>query len=228
MKASVVAVAFGAALIGMVAGIQPGFAETEDELFARDEKDPVVNECVTASGHSHMSVVAGAKVDRARSDKTIAVCGKIISDGGHSIYWQATAYRAIGDEYSDRGAFTEALDALNKSLTLKAGECDVVMSRGETYEKAGDTEHAISDYEWATRLPSLENMCATLAYHKLGLVYNRLQQYDLAIAYLTKGLEKSPDEVKSSLYKSRGQVWSNKGDSEKAQADFAKALDAGR
>jgi len=211
--------------LGISAAIHPALADAEAEAKAKDDNDPSVKECLMSNVTAHTSVLLGGDVDKAKSEKAIADCAKVITDLGHSSYWRAAAFRYIGESQTDLGDYQRSLVSLNKSLELNSSDETTYSDRGDVYKKLRLTNKAVSDYERAASL-SVGNLSRTVLFQKLAILYNDDGQYDLAIAYMTKAIEIAPDIVnKSNLYKNRGTMWSNKGDSERAQADFKKSID---
>jgi tetratricopeptide (TPR) repeat protein len=205
------------------AAVQPALADAESEAVAKDNYDPSVRDCGTG-GFVHLSVLAGGDVNKVKTEKAIADCAKVIAEPGHSQYFRAVAFRNIGRLQMDLGAYQQALDSLSKALELNSSDDSTYADRGDVYKKLRITNKAVSDYERAASV-AVGNLSKAVALQKLALLYNDDSQYDLAIAYMTKAIELAPDEVKSNLYKNRGTMWSNKGNSERAQADFAKSID---
>jgi tetratricopeptide (TPR) repeat protein len=217
------------ALAMMVAAGERGLCveitAAEDEAVEADNHDPDVRRCIVAGFLNHMK--------KENSNETIAQCSPIINDIKHSVYFRATAYRNIGNALSDAGNDNDAMKSLTKSVELNPEDASSWSDRGDLYRKMGLMQKALDDYKravsTATRAVSTATTDLTMvaALQSMALIYNTQEQYDLAIAYQTKAIElgAGPESLKSNLYKNRGTMWSNKGDSVRAQADFAKAID---
>jgi tetratricopeptide (TPR) repeat protein len=210
--------------LSIPAAIQPALADAEADARAKDENDPSLDKCTKSAVMAHLPVVAGDDVNKENSEKAIADC-KVIAEVGRSQRWRAFAFQRIGESQMDLGAYRQALDSLSKSLELNSSDHGTYIDRGDVYKKLRLTNKAASDYERAASLSVGNGLFQGNAFLRLAILYNDDRQYDLAIAYINKAIELAPDESKYNLYKNRGTIYLNKGDSERAQADFAKSID---
>jgi tetratricopeptide (TPR) repeat protein len=190
-------------------------ADAEAKAIEADNQDADVKSCIFAA-FNHIA--------HTKAEETIAACSKVVNDAKHSAYFRASSYRRIGDALTDQGKNNEALDYLAKSIDLDPKDDTIFGDRGDLYRTMGQLEKALDDYKRAVAL-SKSDLDLALAFRGMALVYNIQEQYDLAIAYQTKTIELVPESAKSAAYKNRGIMWSNKGDSARAQADYAKAID---
>jgi tetratricopeptide (TPR) repeat protein len=192
------------------------FAVDGAALAVNDADDPDIRNCILSS-LNHLS--------KSKSSETITLCSKVANDTAHNDFWRATAYRHIGLALSDTGNDSKAIETITTAIGLIPTE-EAFSARAEVYQKMGLTQEAIDDYNKAIQYSGSDNLGLVAIYVSLANIYNIKREYDFAIAYQTKAIELAPELIKkSTLYQSRGTIWSNKGDSVRAQADFAKAIE---
>jgi tetratricopeptide (TPR) repeat protein len=92
-------------------------------------------------------------------------------------------------------------------------------NRGRAYEKKGEVDHAIADYDKAI---ALERHLAP-AYFNRGNAYYSKGKLDHAITDFHKAIAFHPNYAPA--YYNRGRAYEKKGDKEQAIADFRKALE---
>jgi tetratricopeptide (TPR) repeat protein len=193
-------VVFVALAMTVAAGERALCSETtdaEDKALEADNHDADVRSCVVSS-LNHIS--------KQKSSETIALCSKITNDAKHSVYYRAAAYRYVGNAMSDAGNDSKAIENLAKSIELNPKDGMAFSDRADVYEKSGLTQKALDDYKRAVSLAS-DNLSMARVFQSMAIIYNRQEQYDLAIAYQTKAIELAPESIKSNLYKNRGTMW---------------------
>ena len=91
-------------------------------------------------------------------------------------------------------------------------------NRGIAYEKKGEVDRAIADYNKAIKLsPKL-----AAAYYNRGLAYEKKGESDRAIADYNKAIALDPNDA--AAYNNLGIVYGRKGEVDRAIADFTKAI----
>jgi lipoprotein NlpI len=103
-------------------------------------------------------------------------------------------------------------------IRLKPDDATAYNNRANLYARKGQHDHAIADFNEATRLrPDYPE-----AYFGRGLSYNHLAQFDRAIADYDQAIHLKPDYAE--VYISRGYSHSLKGEHDVALPDFAAAI----
>lgn len=138
-----------------------------------------------------------------------------------------------GHHYSSRGYiylkledYQRAIEDFNRCLELDPKLYTVYHNLADAHEKLGQYDLAAEDYTQVIK-DSSEKMAATW-YYKRGVCYQKLKMYDRAIDDFTQtisimGRDEEPSIFFELSYKNRGKCYEALGETEKAQADFAKA-----
>lgn len=129
------------------------------------------------------------------------------------------AYVQLGSLYADKHN-NLAIDYFNNALNLQPGNNDVIYSLAMYYQETGQYDKAIQHYQ--TLLSNdPDNFIALYNIGYINLVY--LQQYQTAIEYFTKSIEKKNDYVEA--YYNRGFAYEMLKDAQHSKSDYQKALD---
>ena len=166
------------------------------------------------------------EVTKRQLDATVSACSKLLF-GDRSVCNRAGALRYIGTAYLGAGDPDKAIEYHSKAFAVMPGYHLAVEERAKAYLKLRKFDEAVADFKQAAGLDESEGHGAN-DYMALGFLYNMRGEYDVAIDYMNKAIERMPDgeiyrDNKSEFYRRRGQYWSNKGDTARAEADFAKA-----
>ncbi len=114
------------------------------------------------------------------------------------------------------GAVTQGSRNVSSTRYLEAV---VYLSRGEDYQKKGDLDRAIADFDKAIEFdPKL-----TPAYENRGFARNEKGEYDRAITDFNKAIELDPKLTLA--YDNRGFARNKKGEYDRAITDFNKAIE---
>ncbi|MFT3941225.1 tetratricopeptide repeat protein [Rhodopseudomonas sp.] len=216
-------------------GFAQSVSQTDAQKKAADDASTSgdIRDCQLSSV-ANLSATAG-NVDRDKLAQSINNCGKVANSENHSTYWRSDAFKKIGESYYHLDDLSNAMSNLNKAIELDRTNATAYYARADVYQKMGDARKAVSDFESAASYG--DKMGKMNGYQRIALIYNDQYNYDLSIAYLTKAIEiASPlttdptlgfmyKVMMANLYKNRGTIWSNKGDSVKAQEDYKKSLD---
>jgi len=125
------------------------------------------------------------------------------------------AYQGRGDEKSAIADLTEAIGR-DRSLV------EAYFARALAYEATGSTELATADFDAAMRLD--RNMVAALYMHR-GDTLRSARQFDKAVAAFDKAIDLNPIFPLALAYCGRGASYDEKGDGERAVADYRKCLE---
>ena len=171
-------------------------------------------------------------------DKAIADCDEVIRlDPGY-----VSAYRWRGSAYERKEEYDKAIADYTEAIRLDP-ECPLAYTdRARTYERKEEYDKAIVDYSELIRLDPDDSE----AYHDRGKVYEEKGEYDKAIADHSEAIRLDlPEEASSyrsredaseevlweemkvfvaSSYRSRGDVYYQKGEYNKAIADYDEAI----
>ncbi|MCH9050323.1 MAG: tetratricopeptide repeat protein [Proteobacteria bacterium] len=91
-------------------------------------------------------------------------------------------------------------------------------NRGEAYDRKGEYDRAIADYDQAIRLkPDY-----ALAFNDRGVAYYRKGEYDRAIADFDQAIRLKPDYALA--FNNRGSAYDDKGDHDRVIADYDRAI----
>jgi len=152
--------------------------------------------------------------DRAIADYTQAI--KLDPD-------YAKAYRYRGNAYKDgKNDYDRAIADYTQAIRLNPNDDIAYHSRGNAYHEKKDYDRAIADYTQAIRLDP--DYAGT--YYNRGNSYQYgKNDYDRAIADYNQAIRLDPDYAKA--YNNRGDAYKAKGDTTRANTDYAKAKELG-
>jgi len=115
----------------------------------------------------------------------------------------------------------QALDYLNKAISLDPNDAGTYNDRGVAYSDLGQPQRAIEDYAKAIRLEPED----ALAYYNRGLNYKKLGQHQRAIEDFNQAIRLcSISDFDSSIYSDRGIAYANLGQYQRGIEDFNQAI----
>ena len=180
----------------------------------------------SAPGPSAQTSTADPKTDpdygaceKASGDSSIAACDRAISSGKFAGSDLGALYRYRG--YAKSNAETPDTDAaiadFGEAVRLEPNSFVPFVLRAIVYAGKGEPELAIKDYDRAIELNPRADF-----YNNRGNALRKTRAFDLAIADLDQAIKLEPNY--SSAYWTRGLIYRDKGDKEKAADDYKKAL----
>jgi tetratricopeptide (TPR) repeat protein len=129
-----------------------------------------------------------------------------------------TLYTKLGDEYFEKGEYTNAITNYNQALNTNHGDVDLYYKRGLTHYQLGDYEAAIADYSQAIQM----NIQDAKSYNKRGLALSQLGRLEEAINDYTQAIRINPNVAVA--YKNRAEARSHVGDNQGAIEDYTQAI----
>ncbi len=130
----------------------------------------------------------------------------------------ALFYVGLGDSFSARGQFADALRAYDCSIERDPSFAEVYVSRGITYAAQLNTSAALADYNQALEL----NDRLLAAYNNRGLLYSQEINYNLALADFNLLL--SFDPTYTQAYHNRAMIYAAEGNYDQAIVDLQQAI----
>ncbi|MDZ8259669.1 tetratricopeptide repeat protein [Nostoc sp. ChiQUE01b] len=128
-------------------------------------------------------------------------------------------YVKLGDEYFQRGEYTNAITNYNQALQVNQSDVDFVYyKRGLANYQIGDYEAAIADYSQAIQ----KNLHDAKSYNKRGLALYQLGRLEEAINDYTQAIRINPNVAVT--YKNRAEARSHVGDNQGAIEDYTQAI----
>jgi tetratricopeptide (TPR) repeat protein len=225
MKRIMLAVAMSSCLgFGLCTDATAQTKAQEPNSCAVDKTASEVMECKRNAKANDAVARTDQPLSKEQLDATVAACSKVLS-GDHAVCSRADALSTIGQAYLAAGEPEKSVEYHSKAVLLRPRVEEEFVYRAKAYLKLHKIDEAIADLKIATVVDGSDEH-GSIAYMMLGQVYAYQKDYDLAIDAITKAIERMPDgypNIRSDFYKARGEYWSNKGDSAKAEADFAKA-----
>ena len=105
-------------------------------------------------------------------------------------------YDAARDQRTDNQALQLCTDSLNQEMLSGAGRASTLVNRGIIYLNRGEAVRAMADFEAAIRLePAMAE-----GYTNRGLLLLRQENYQGAVAEISRGLELNPVEPEKAYY----------------------------
>ncbi|WP_392482514.1 tetratricopeptide repeat protein [Nostoc sp. C110] len=129
-----------------------------------------------------------------------------------------TLYAKLGDEYFEKGEYTNAIVNYSKALQVTSSDIDLYYKRGLTHYQIGDYEAAIADYSQAIQM----NIQDAKSYNKRGLALSQLGRLEEAINDYTQAIRINPNVAVA--YKNRAEARSHIGDNQGAIEDYTQAI----
>lgn len=213
---------------------------TLQTLVKLDPKDAVAHEmlavldaragnCKSAIGHFEYSVESVARhavslelygsclQQTGQMDKAVAALKQLVA----LVPEQASAKYDLAVMLVDTKRYAEALTTLRPLLGPDQSDPDIVSLAAEAYEATGDTANAVSHLRQAIVL----NPKNAAYYTTLAILCLDHESFEVGIKMLTFGLQHIP--ANPSLYVSRGLLYAQLAQYDKAEADFnmAESLD---
>jgi len=127
--------------------------------------------------------------------------------------------RAITHQNNER--YDLAIEDCNEAIRLSRNYWKAYLARGLVYNEKGDYDLAIKDFTETIRL-SPPNPAPVYNARAWTYAYHMKTSYDLAIADATQAIRLTPNEA--NYYDTRGWAYLGKGDYNRANDDFFKAL----
>ncbi|MBE8998909.1 tetratricopeptide repeat protein [Nostoc sp. LEGE 12447] len=129
-----------------------------------------------------------------------------------------TLYAKLGDEYFEKGEYTNAIINYSKALKVTSSDIDLYYKRGLTHYQIGDYEAAVADYSQAIQM----NIQDAKSYNKRGLALSQLGRLEEAINDYTQAIRINPNVAVA--YKNRAEARSHIGDNQGAIEDYTQAI----
>jgi tetratricopeptide (TPR) repeat protein len=102
-----------------------------------------------------------------------------------------------GLKAQEQGHFSMAAEAFRQAVSLAPGKASYRFNVGNAYERLGDMEQAVTEYQRALELDD----CLWPAYSSLGLLYlTDRNSPDAALTLLLAGLERTAQPCRQNLY----------------------------
>ncbi|WP_373528137.1 tetratricopeptide repeat protein [Nostoc sp.] len=127
-------------------------------------------------------------------------------------------YIKLGDEYLDKGEYTNAITNYNQALQVNHGDVDLYYKRGLAHYQIGDYEAAIADYSQAIKI----NLHDAKSYNQRGLALYQIGRLEEAINDYTEAIRINPNVAVA--YKNRAEARSHIGDNQGAIEDYTQAI----
>lgn len=129
-------------------------------------------------------------------------------------------YGTMGTVLCDHGEYDRAIKFFDKALKKDPGETNLLYERGYAYFYKGDKEKAQADVkEWLKTNPSAEE---AENLRSLANGYMILGEYDKALGYINKAIEKDPEDT--GYHTDRAQIYIFMGNKKAAAADLEKVM----
>ena len=126
-------------------------------------------------------------------------------------------YRVRGAAYFNKGELGKAIADLTIAIQIDSKDCEAYCVRGVAYGQHGDLAKARADFDKSASInPKFANI-----YRLRGAVYLKNEMFDDALADYTHAIQLEPKHFPD--YCARGSIYEKKGDSRKAEDDFAQA-----
>jgi tetratricopeptide (TPR) repeat protein len=130
-------------------------------------------------------------------------------------------YNNRGIAYHRLGLYQNALDDLNKAISMKPDYADAYSNRGIVYSNLNRNELALEDFNKAVQLkPDYADL-----YNNRGVAYAKLGHYQTAIDDFSKAIDLNPDY--SDALSKRGVVYLEQGNKELGCRDANRACELG-
>ena len=147
------------------------------------------------------------------SAQDVSVCESINPPDASALF-----YVGLGDSYSARGQYADAINAYDCSIERDTSFAEAYLSRGVAHASQLNTNQALADYNQALELDS--ELLAV--YNNRGLLYSFDGNYNLALADFNLLTSLDPDYVPA--YHNRAMVYAAEGNFETAVAELQQAI----
>ena len=209
------------------------------ECFGKDLVPVTDLQRTGVTANSFKLVDASTQAASIHYQRGLVYFDKAPRDPAHSKQWLAAAIAdfersirlnpAVADPFIGRasarmslGDHAAAIPDWTEAIRLSPGNASSYLNRGVAYDSANQPDNAIADYTEAHRLNAKD--LHPLFYR--GIVYySKKGLYDQAIDDFTRALAIDPKKINVLI--NRGIAWREKGDPDRAIADFSEALRQG-
>lgn len=129
----------------------------------------------------------------------------------------ALGYKSLAAAYNYQGKYDKSLELNNKALSINPNFHQAIGNKGSNLFSLGNLPEAL---KWQS-IASGYNPQLYIPYQNMGWSYRLLGNYDLAISYLRKSLEKSPDRE---TYEQLGLTYLAKNDLDSVKSQISAVL----
>jgi tetratricopeptide (TPR) repeat protein len=153
------------------------------------------------------------------TDRVIAGCTRMIQNPNEPSHNRAVAFYNRGGIYKERRDYDRAISDYSEAIKLDPQYVNAFLNRGIAYDSKGDSDASVADFGRVIELKPDD----PLAYYNRGYIRCwRKQDYDGAIADLTKAIDLGHKDAPTYLY--RALAYQNKKDYRRAIADYDEGL----
>ncbi len=147
------------------------------------------------------------------------------SDAARKSPHKARPYSSLGVAYGMQGDFVQALQNINKAITINPNYAQAYNNRGNTYSKLGNYTQAILDLNKAIAIkPDYTQAYTNLSevYDKRATVSAQQGNFTQAMPDFNKAIEINPGHAE--FYVNRGTCYAQQGDLAQALSDYGKVI----
>lgn len=131
------------------------------------------------------------------------------------------AYNNLGSVYYRLSRFNEAIESYCRAITISPDDVDIYCNRGDAYDELAKFNEAIKDFTTAIEI----NPKYAAAYNGRANSYMKTKKYKEALIDVNIALRYTEDkDEKSACLDTRGDVYYEIGEYEKALADYTEAI----
>jgi tetratricopeptide (TPR) repeat protein len=174
-----------------------------------------------ASGQTWVSIDHPDGLSAGEYQLQLSVNGELLQTGSFVVQepsLDANAWFQQGIELDQRGAYAEALAALDKAIELDPNLAGAYNSRALVHAHLGEYAQAMEDVNQALELdPDLAE-----AHNTRGEIHRVQNQFELAISDYDQAIVLNPEDAVA--HSNRGRAYRSLGDLEQAVADFDRAI----
>ena len=113
--------------------------------------------------------------------------------------------------------YNKAISYFTMAIEINKKYVDAYDQRGSCYAEKNQTEKALKDYTAEVALHPSDD-----GYNSIGMLYERMKNYDKAIVYYAKAIKINPRYANA--YNNRAAALCNKNEYKKAEQDFLSAM----
>jgi tetratricopeptide (TPR) repeat protein len=122
----------------------------------------------------------------------------------------------------DHGDGDDAIAACSRLIERHSNDAPGYLDRGFQYDRKGEYDRAIADFDRAISLNPKDATYNAVAYNNRGLAWDHKGEFDRAVSDYDRAIALDPKDAVA--YNNWGLAWSRKGDYERAIADYDTAL----